>query len=158
MTVSRDELGRVIDKPHLYKGKIIKFKDKVDWDGVVAYTTPNVSNSKIRMVQLGYIKMKGANWKKKEYPKVYMPIDIYNNMDKAFYNKAQKNMSDYELETNEFELSVVNGSFIRKNYGSDVLNYGDYITDDGSYLIIGKINSYTRSLGEFKTFHSVYND
>ncbi len=147
IVVSRDELGRVLNRPSKYLGKIIKFKDKEDWDYVVQFSTMDSDQSNLKTLNIFSIEMKGANWSKISQPYLFIPKDIYDKMYDDFYNKTGKNMGDYKMQTNEMELLPMSGSDFNRIFGSS----NRYVGNGDSVVVITNIKIYNRDLGTYQT-------
>jgi len=149
INVDRNELNRVLSRPSKYLGKIIHYKEKITWDYVIEYATLDTDNSKLKLMSIYKVKAKGANWKENLQPMLFIPIDIYNEMDDKFYNKTGKNMGDYLMQTNEIEMIAVSGKKLNKIFKHGQIDR--YVDNGETALIITKINIYNRNLGMFKT-------
>jgi len=147
--INRNELGRVLNRPSKFIGKIIKFKDKVDWDYVTEFQMLDTGNKNYKFKQIMTIKMKGANWSSIEQPLLFMPKDIFDAIDNDFYNKTSKNFTDYQMQSNEMELITLSGVDFTKMFGSKAT--GKYIYPNDTVILITNIKIYNRKLGTYQT-------
>jgi len=147
--VNRNELNRVLTRPSKYIGKIIKFKDKVDWDYVTEFQMLDTGNKNYKFKQIMTIKMKGANWSRIDQPLLFIPKDIFEAIDNDFYNKTSKNFTDYYMQSNEMELITISGKDFTKMFGSN--STGKYIYPNDTVILITNINIYNRKLGSYQT-------
>jgi len=147
--VDRNELNRVLTRPSKYIGKIIRFKDKVDWDYVTEFQMLNDGTKNYKFYQIYKMNMKGANWSSIEQPLLFMPKDIFDAIDNDFYNKTSKNFTDYQMQSNEMELITLSGVDFTKMFGSKAT--GKYIYPNDTVILITNIKIFNRKLGSYQT-------
>lgn len=147
--VDRNELNRVFTRPSRYIGKIIKFKDKINWDYVTEFSLLNDGSRNYKFYQIYKFKVRGANWSEITQPLLFMPRDIFKAIDNDFYNKTSKNFTDYLMQSNEIELITLSASDFNRLTGHEKI--GKYIYPNDTVIIITKITIYNRNLGKYET-------